>query len=71
MNKAITLLASLVLFVSCQEKINYDWGDINESLGELQKARTEVQSAMSEIGSEGYDISALQNVDNLLKKLRI
>ena len=69
MKKITILLSALFIFTSCEEKIYYDWGDINESLGELQNARIELQSEMSEMESEGYDTSGLQDIDNRLKKV--
>ena len=59
----------LSTFASCEEKINYNWSDINESLGQLQKARGELKNTISDLESEGYDCSELENIDNRLKKV--
>jgi hypothetical protein len=73
MNKQLLRLAifliTLFVFTSCEEKITYGWGDINESLGQLQKARNELKSEISNLEYEGYDTSSLEDIDNRLKKV--
>jgi hypothetical protein len=37
MKKLTIMLFALLIFTSCEEKISYGWGDINESLGLLKR----------------------------------
>ncbi len=67
--KKIFFILTVQSSFSCQERTNYSWGDINESLGELQNARNELQSIKSEIENEGYDCSELEDVDKRLSKV--
>ena len=65
----VALLLSTLLFTSCEEKITYGWGDINESLGLLQDARNELKDEISDLEYEGYDTSDLEKIDERLKKV--
>lgn len=65
----MALLLSTLLFTSCEDKITYGWGDINESLGLLQDARNELQDEISDLDYEGYDTSDLEKIDERLKKV--
>lgn len=65
----IALLLSTLLFTSCEEKITYGWGDINESLGLLQDAREELKDEISDLEYEGYDTSDLEAIDERLRKV--
>ena len=67
--RKIAFLFILFSFSSCQERINYKWSEINESLGQLQEAREELKSAISDLEYEGYDCSELEKIDNRLKKV--
>ena len=69
MKKLIILLSALFIFTSCEEKITYGWGDINESLGLLQEARKDLKTEISNLESEGYDASELEDIDNRLKRV--
>lgn len=64
----VALLLSTLLFTSCEEKITYGWGDINESLGLLQDARDELKDEISDLEYEGYDTSDLEKIDEQLRK---
>jgi len=63
------VLSALFIFTSCEEKITYGWGDINESLGLLQEARKDLKTEISNLESEGYDASELEDIDNRLKRV--
>ena len=63
------MLSALFIFTSCEEKITYGWGDINESLGLLQEARKDLKTEISNLESEGYDASELEDIDNRLKRV--
>jgi hypothetical protein len=65
----VALLLSTLLFTSCEEKITYGWGDINESLGLLQEARKDLKTEISNLESERYDASELEDIDNRLKRV--
>ena len=65
----MALLFATLLFTSCEDKITYGWGDINESLGLLQDARNELQDEISDLEYEGYDTSDLEKIDERLKKV--
>ena len=65
----VALLLSTLLFTSCEEKITYGWGDINESLGLLQDARNELKDEISDLEYEGYDTSDLEEIDERLRKV--
>jgi len=65
----VALLLSTLLFTSCEEKITYGWGDINESLGLLQDARNELKDEISDLEYEGYDTSDLEKIDERLRKV--
>lgn len=65
----VALLLSTLLFTSCEEKIAYGWGDINESLGLLQDARNELKDEISDLEYEGYDTSDLEEIDERLRKV--
>lgn len=65
----VALLLSTLLFTSCEEKITYGWGDINESLGLLQDARNELKDEISDLEYEGYDTSDLEKIDERLRKI--
>ena len=67
--KNFIILFIIVALTSCQERIVYKWGEINESLGQLQDAREELKSAISDLEYEGYDCSELENIDKRLKKV--
>ena len=69
MKKLFILLSALFIFTSCEEKITYGWGDINESLGLLQEARKDLKTEISNLESEGYDASELEDIDNRIKKV--
>jgi hypothetical protein len=69
MKKLFILLSALFIFTSCEEKITYGWGDINESLGLLQEARKDLKTEISNLESEGYDASELEDIDNRLKRV--
>lgn len=62
-------LTVLFIFSSCQERISYKWGEINESLGQLQDAREELRSTISYLEYEGYDCSELEDIDSRIKKV--
>ena len=67
--RRIVFLFILFTLSSCQERINYKWSEINESLSQLQDAREELKSAISDLEDEGYDCSELENIDSRLKKV--
>lgn len=69
MRNIAILLTSLLFFTSCEEKIRYGWGDINESLGQLQDAREELKEEISNLECKGYDTSELENIDDHLKRV--
>jgi len=69
MKKVFILIIATFVFSSCEERINYKWGEINESLGLLQDARNELQNTISDLESAGYDSSELEGIDNRLKKV--
>ena len=69
MKKLIILLSALFIFTSCEEKITYGWGDINESLGLLQEARKDLKIEISNLENDGYDSSELEAIDERLKKV--
>ena len=69
MRKIAVVFTVLLTFTSCQERITYKWGDINESLGQLQDARNELESVISDLEDNGYDCSELDNIDTRLKKV--
>lgn len=69
MKQAAIIIFTILLLSSCQERVTYKWGDINESLGELQSARNELQDEISNLESEGYDCSQLEEIDARLKKV--
>ena len=68
LNIAILLSTSFFL-TSCEEKITYGWGDINESLGLLQEARKDLRTEISNLEDDGYDSSELEDIDNRLRKV--
>ena len=63
------LLITLFVFTSCEDKITYGWGDINESLGLLQDAREELKDEISDLEYEGFDTSDLEEIDERLEKV--
>lgn len=69
MRNIAILLTSLLFFTSCEEKIRYEWGEINESLGQIQDAREELKEEISNLEYEGYDTSELEDIDNHLEKV--
>jgi len=69
MKKLTIMLFALLIFTSCEEKISYGWGDINESLGLLQEARNDLAIEISNLEAEGYDASELEDIDNRIKKV--
>lgn len=69
MKQAAIIIFTILLLSSCQERVTYKWGDINESLGELQSARNELQDEISNLESEGYDCSQLEEIYARLKKV--
>ena len=69
MKKLTIMLFALLVFTSCEEKISYGWGDINESLGLLQEARNDLAIEISNLEAEGYDASELEDIDNRIKKV--
>lgn len=68
LNIAILLFA-LFFYSSCEEKITYGWGDINESLGLLQEVRKDLKTEISNLEGEGYDSSELEDIDKRLKRV--
>lgn len=68
LNMAI-MLFTLFVFISCEEKITYEWSDINESLGLLQEARKDLKIEISNLESNGYDSYELEAIDERLKKV--
>ena len=67
--KVVIVAITFFLFTSCEEKISYGWGEINESLGLLQDAREELEEEISNLEYEDYDTSELENIDDRLKKV--
>ena len=65
----VAFLLSTLFFTSCEEKITYGWGDINESLGLLQDVREDLKDEISDLEDEGYDTSDLQEIDERLRKI--
>ena len=63
------MLFTLFIFFSCEEKITYEWSDINESLGLLQEARKDLKIEISNLESNGYDSYELEAIDERLKKV--
>ena len=68
LNMAI-MLFTLFVFISCEEKITYEWSDINESLGLLQEARKDLKIEISNLESNEYDSYELEAIDERLKKV--
>lgn len=67
--KIAILLISLFVFTSCEEKIIYGWGEINESLGLVQYCREELKDEISDLEHKGYDTSDLEEIDEQLSKV--
>ena len=67
--KVVIVAITFFLFTSCEEKISYGWGEINESLGLLQDAREELEEEISNLEYEDYDTSELENIDDRIKKV--
>ncbi len=65
----MAFLFTTLLFTSCEEKITYGWGEINESLGLLQDARNELQNEISNLEYKGYDTSDLEKIDERLEEV--